>query len=126
MSEQIIRPGSGGFAKSLSDEDIEHRFGFHKATIEGPEATAHEHAYLRRQFVMFAEMLAARIPASREATLMFTALEEASMWSHKAIAMKDPLVVETVEDTYNDSEKAASALWDSAYENTEKETTDGV
>lgn len=78
----------------LTSEDINHRFGFHKAAIEGPGLTTGSHADLRREFKDFVTWLNDGIPASREAALMFTALEEASMWAHKAIAMSDPLVEE--------------------------------
>jgi hypothetical protein len=79
---------------TLSQDEIDKRFGFHKATIEGPEASVHKHAYLRRQFTMFAEMLSEHMGVSREASLAMTHLEEASMWAHKAIAQSDPLIEE--------------------------------
>lgn len=78
----------------LGKDEIESRFGFHKATIEGPDATAEKHAMLRRHFKAFANTLDDLIDDSREKALMWTALEEASMWSHKAIAKNAPILVE--------------------------------
>jgi hypothetical protein len=95
MSEEIIRHGASPLKQVLSSEEIESRFGFHKAAIEGENVTRDEHRYLRRQFKMFAEMLSDTLgDSSREASLAFTALEEASMWAHKAIAKNAPLVDE--------------------------------
>lgn len=78
----------------LSSQEIESRFGFHKATIEGSGATAPKHSTLRRLFVDFAEQLTLQVEYGREAALAMTALEEASMWAHKAIAKTDPIVQE--------------------------------
>lgn len=75
----------------LSQEEIEHRFGFHKATIEGPENTSEKHARLRGHFKEFAQGLNSVIGTSREASLAMTHLEEASMWAHKAVAKNAPL-----------------------------------
>jgi hypothetical protein len=91
--------------KPLEPISIQSRFGFHKATIEGPDASKTKHAQLRSSFMSFASYLNENIPAGREASLVFTALEEASMWSHKALAALDPLedesanfkILETVE-----------------------------
>jgi hypothetical protein len=75
----------------LSEEEIHNRFGFHKATIEGPEATLPRHAVLREVFLEMAEWLDEKLPDGREKDLALTALEEASMWSHKATARQAPL-----------------------------------
>jgi len=75
----------------LSDDEIENRFGFHKATIEGPNNSTAQHAELRENFKGFAKGLNRRLGKSREADLAQTALEEASMWAHKAIAKNDEL-----------------------------------
>ena len=75
----------------LSQDDIQHRFGFHKAAIEGPNSSKHVHADLRYSFMQFADYLNNRLGKSRYAALAQTALEEASMWSHKAIAATDPI-----------------------------------
>ena len=79
---------------SLSSDEIEHRFGNHQATIEGPEATLPKHAGLRSDFKEFAGFLNELLPDGREKSLAFTALEAASMWSHKAIASTAPLSYE--------------------------------
>lgn len=78
----------------LGNEEIEHRFGFHKGTIEGPNATAPVHAGLRKKFKDFAQHLDEVIPDGRAKAVMFTELETAAMWAHKAIAEKAPLVEE--------------------------------
>jgi len=75
----------------FGSEEIESRFGFHKATIEGPDATADKHKYLRFMFKDIANYLDQALPEGREKSLAFTALEEASMWSHKAIAKTAPI-----------------------------------
>lgn len=76
----------------IGKDEIENRFGFHKGTIEGPNATAPKHAELRKKFREFAEMLDETLEDSREKSLAFTALQEASMWSHFSIASSAPLV----------------------------------
>ena len=76
----------------LSDEEIARRFGFHKATIEGPQATQPRHILLRRAFIQFIGDLNKVLPAGRYTSLAITAFEEASMWSHKAIAEYAPLI----------------------------------
>lgn len=75
-------------------EDIENRFGFHKGTIEGENATAPKHRDLRIAFMQFAEVLAEALPDGRAKALAFTELEAASMWAHKAIAETAPVVHE--------------------------------
>lgn len=80
--------------ESFGTEEIENRFGFHKATIEGPNATAPQHKELREEFKQFATILDAYLTKGRAKSLAMTALEEASMWSHKAIAEEAPVVNE--------------------------------
>ena len=79
---------------TLGPEEIEHRFGFHKATIEGDNATLPVHREVRILFREFAERLDALLPAGRAKSVAFTELENASMWSHKAIAETAPAVRE--------------------------------
>ena len=79
---------------SLGAEEIEHRFGFHKATIEGANATLPLHRDVRILFRRFAEELDALLVPGRAKSLAFTHLEDASMWSHKAIAETAPVVSE--------------------------------
>lgn len=70
----------------LGDDEIEHRFGFHKATIEGPNATVPMHAAVRKEFMNFAKWLDKNSPGNREKLNAFDRLEESSMWFHKSIA----------------------------------------
>lgn len=74
--------------------EIEHRFGFHKATIEGDNATLPLHRDTRLAFRKFAEYLDEVLPAGRAKSVAFTELENASMWAHKAIAETAPVVTE--------------------------------
>lgn len=78
----------------LGAEEIENRFGFHKATIEGDNATLPNHVTVRRLFREFAEQLDELLPSGRAKYVAFTELESASMWAHKSIAEKAPLVRE--------------------------------
>jgi hypothetical protein len=89
----------------LSDDELNNRFGFHKATIEGPEATQPKHAMLRQAFLGFAKVLNEEIPGGRYKSLMWTAFEEAAMWTHKAIAQTAPL-----EDDGSEPAKPFNAL----------------
>lgn len=75
----------------LSQTQIQERFGFHKASIEGPNSSSETHKDLRMAFMQFADYLNTRLGSSRSAALSQTALEEASMWAHKAIAENDPI-----------------------------------
>lgn len=79
---------------SVGKEEIENRFGFHKATIEGPNATAPNHIGVRLLFRQLAEGLDVILPAGRAKSVAFTELETASMWAHKAIAEQAPVVGE--------------------------------
>lgn len=78
----------------LGPEEIEHRFGFHKGTTEGPNATVPFHAETRLKFREFAEWLDGQVPDGRAKSVMFTELENASMWAHKSIAEQAPIVKE--------------------------------
>ena len=78
----------------LGSEAIEHRFGFHKATIEGENATLPKHREVRLLFREFAEKLDGILDDGRAKSVAFTNLEDASMWSHKAIAENAPVISE--------------------------------
>lgn len=78
----------------MSPEEIEHRFGFHKATIEGPNATLPKHRDVRILFREFAEEIDAILPDGRAKSVAFTELENASMWAHKSIAELAPVIEE--------------------------------
>ena len=74
--------------------EIEHRFGFHKATVEGENATLPKHRDTRLRFREFAAFLDEVLPEGRAKAVAFTELENASMWAHKAIAETAPVVNE--------------------------------
>ena len=78
----------------LGTQEIEHRFGFHKATIEGDNATLPIHINTRLKFREFAEYMAETLPDGRAKSVFFTELETASMWAHKSIAELAPLVAD--------------------------------
>jgi len=81
----------------VDQAEINQRFGFHRATIEGPEATQPRHVMLRRAFLAFASDLNYVLPYGREMLLAFEHLEDASMWAHKAIAREAPLDETSIE-----------------------------
>lgn len=78
----------------IGHEEIEHRFGFHKATLEGENATLPKHRDTRLKFREFAEYLDEVLPEGRAKSVAFTELENASMWAHKSIAETAPVVRE--------------------------------
>lgn len=84
----------------LGIKEIENRFGFHKATIEGPNATNKMHTDLRHAFKIFANILDEVLPEGETETeieyrkLAFNSLEMSSMWAHKGIAQTAPLIKE--------------------------------
>ena len=80
--------------RTLGDEEIQNRFGFHKGTIEGPNATAPRHAYLRVLFMEFADMLDRILPNGRAKSVALTELETTSMWAHQAVAQLAPVTHE--------------------------------
>ena len=80
--------------QSVGPVEIEHRFGFHKATLEGPNATLPKHREVRLLFREFAEKLDEILPPGRAKSVAFTELENASMWCHKAIAELAPAIRE--------------------------------
>lgn len=79
---------------SIGQAEIEHRFGFHKATIEGDNASGVVHQKIRRLFIELGIVLDALIPPGRGKNTAFTMLQTASMWMHWAVAEQDPLVEE--------------------------------
>lgn len=79
---------------NFGTDEIEHRFGFHKATIEGENATLPQHIQLRINFRLFADVLDQMLPVGRAKSVAFTELENASMWAHKAVAEQSPLVMD--------------------------------
>lgn len=81
-------------ASMIDSNEVKNRFGFHKATIEGENATAPQHANMRKQYVDFALWLNAVLPDVPERDHAFKALQEASMWSHVAVSKQAPLIDE--------------------------------
>lgn len=79
---------------SLGHNEIESRFGYHKAAIEGPSASQNNHSELRKLFKALAYELDSTLPEGREKTVAFQELETASMWAHKALARSNPLAEE--------------------------------
>lgn len=77
----------------LSSAEIQERFGFPVAplTIEGPTSAVKKHEELRHAFVEFSAQINMLLGKNRYAALAQTSLEEASTWSHKAIAENDPI-----------------------------------
>jgi hypothetical protein len=78
----------------LGEAEIQNRFGFHKGTIEGDNASAPKHRNLRIEFMEFANFLDRVLPEGRARSVAFTELETASMWAHKSIAETVPVVEE--------------------------------
>jgi hypothetical protein len=79
---------------SIGRDEIEQRFGFHKATVEGENATTPVHRDIRRLFVELGVQLDALLPAGRGKNTAFTMLQTASMWMHWAVAETAPVVDE--------------------------------
>ena len=69
----------------LSNQQIEQRFGDHAAALESP-SNPEKHQQLRDIWKDFAKYLDMTLEDGRTKSLMFTELESASMWSHKALA----------------------------------------
>lgn len=82
----------------LGRDEINNRFGFHRSTLEGPNATMDKHRFLRIAFRDFAEWLDQHLPEGRDKSIAMTELESASMWSHKAIAKTGELIGEELEN----------------------------
>lgn len=76
---------------SFGAVELRSRFGFHKAAIEGPNASTQVHANLREIFLEVAIYLDGVLPHNRAKSLALTELETASMWAHKTLAAEDPL-----------------------------------
>lgn len=79
---------------ALGKDEIEHRFGFHKATIEGVNATLPKHRDARLKFREFAEFLDELLPDGEAKKVAFIELQTVSMWCHKSIAELAPALEE--------------------------------
>lgn len=69
----------------FNTDELEHRFGRHKASIESP-AAPEAHADLRQLWMEFAGKLDQLLDDGREKSVAFTEMETAAMWTHKALA----------------------------------------
>jgi hypothetical protein len=79
----------------LSEEEIEIRFGYHPPSSWDGENTIEMHQELYDAFKDFARYLGLLLPNGRAKSVALNELENASMWSHKAISPMDPLGVKT-------------------------------
>lgn len=72
---------------SLGEHEIKNRFAYHKPSPE----IARQHEVFRSIMVDIGVIFDCRLPNGRAKSLAFTALEEAGMWAHKAIAEQSPI-----------------------------------
>lgn len=103
----------------LGTEEIENRVGFHKATVEGPEATLPKHAHLRRLFKQIMTELDEVLPDGRAKSVAMTNLEDCSMWAHKSVAESAPLVPEAETTTLEEDRNTVLAIIEQAVQETE-------
>jgi hypothetical protein len=75
---------------TLGQGKIESRLGVHKQT----DLTAPKHSQLRRLFKQVMTELDEILPAGREREKALTELETASMWAHKSVASRAPVIHE--------------------------------
>lgn len=80
--------------ESVGRDEIQHRFGFHAATVEGPNATVPVHRDIRLLFIELAEHLDHLVPPGRGKETAMTNLQGTAMWFHWAIAEQAPLVTD--------------------------------
>ena len=99
---KAVQKGSPMDFRTLSQEEIFSRFGYHAGTTavsaERPElATIPRHQLVRQRFIAMAMFLDEVLPPGRAKNVMFTELENAEMWAMKAIAEMAPVVMEVPE-----------------------------
>lgn len=70
------------YSKPRSEEEIDSRFGYHRATDE----TIPMHQSVREAYIDLANEMNRLLPESREKSLMLTALQESAMWANASIA----------------------------------------
>jgi hypothetical protein len=70
-------------------EHLERRIAAHTYHRPSPEVQA-VMGRVRASYMALVTLLDGAIPECREKSLAFTALEEAAMWSMKALALTDP------------------------------------
>lgn len=85
----------------LGKDELANRYGWHPPTT-GPKGTALTHKAVREAFEGFANYLNHALPDGRYAELAQTDLEEASMWTNKAIASQAPLAQDGRRSTGDD------------------------
>jgi len=68
----------------IGPEEIAKRFG---STAKSPAETRDDHEHLRQEFVRLAQLIDVMMFDGREKSLAMTQLEDASMWSQKALAL---------------------------------------
>lgn len=90
-------PGISVGQVGIGPEEIRFRFGYHKITTDGEDATLPLHQELHAGAIEFAEWLDSFLPDGREKDIALERLQEASMWAHAAIANGEP-VIEPVEE----------------------------
>lgn len=73
---------------AVGKEEIRNRWGFHA----GNETTIPQHERIRSGFMAFAEFLDEVVPDGRAKALVFTKLQEASMWANFGVAEQAPVV----------------------------------
>lgn len=77
-----------------NENEVRNRLGFHA----GNEVTIPKHQIVRTAFIALMQMLDGVLPDGRAKSVAFTKLEEAGMWSNKAVAELAP-VTEPVDMT---------------------------
>lgn len=93
----------------FGQEEIQNRFGTHSGSVA-------LHNQLRRAFIALAEELDEALPDGRAKNIAFNELEITAMWSHKAVALNDPLVSENNEaDAYRNSRMSALKVSEKSY-----------
>lgn len=76
-----------------NEDEIRNRLGFHAGT----EVTIPKHQTIRAAFIALMEMMDGVLPDGRSKAVAFTKIEEAAMWSNKAVAELAPVTEPTVE-----------------------------
>lgn len=75
----------------MDQTEIDRRFDYHPPVDANGGDKTGRHEEMRAEFKEMAEYINAELPESREKSLALTALQEAHMWTHAAIACeKEP------------------------------------
>ena len=81
---------AAGRNRTLPDEEIRNRFGYHAGT----SITQPKHQLVRARFSEMCVFLDELLPAGRAKNVAFAELESTAMWANKAIAEMAPVVQE--------------------------------